>query len=134
MTALQDCRIDSHSAIIRVLCDSSDSSVIGYQVIAQRRVLADVKKLYVSQNTELGFEVALTVDNNGTYRVTVLTIRSGSGIINACPYTEQLQVLIGEGKELTIHVCMLLSPNLKTIINFCLNNSVLKNNTTRTAC
>ena len=85
---IEACRIDHFHSSITVNCSFSSSSLNSFQILAQLTEGDDVCRLIVSQNMDLQTAATIEVDSDREYRITVLPIRSDSGImLDSCQYT-----------------------------------------------
>lgn len=90
-TDVETCLIDNFSTYIRVECTFSSNLITSFQVIAQLAESDEVCRLIVSQNVNSA--ATIEVDSDRVYLITVLPIRSGSGI-DSCQYTIGKSVIV----------------------------------------
>lgn len=101
-TYIEACQIAHFSTNITVNCTFSSSSVSSFQVIAQLTEGDAVYRLTISQNVDFDLAATIQVDSDGVYRITVLPIRSGIGImLDSCQYA-----IFSQGMSVNVHMVM----------------------------
>ena len=93
---LSSCHINTSLHLILVECTypvHTTCTVTGFQVIARAPDYSQTHKLYSSKAVSPQRQVAIPVQEDGLYQVTVLGIRRGSGILQSdVEYEEVLMV------------------------------------------
>ena len=91
---LSSCHINTSLHLILVECTYPlHTTVTGFQVIARAPDYSQTHKLYSSKAESPQRQVAIPVEEDGLYQVTVLGIRRGSGILQSdVEYEEMLMV------------------------------------------
>ena len=99
---LSSCHINTSLHLILVECAYPlHTTVAGFQVIARAPDYSETHKLYSSKAVSPQRQVAIPVEEDGLYQVTVLGIRRGAGILQSdVEYEEVLTVndAVTEGK------------------------------------
>ena len=79
-----NCTVNSTSLLIWALCNLPGSSfAAGIQVIVQSTNVSEVHKLYVNQSMDLNTPVAVPVERDGKYHISIFAIREGMGILES---------------------------------------------------
>ena len=92
---LENCSVNTIFHLISVECAYSihtTSTVTGFQVIARAPDYSQTHKLYSSKAVSPQRQVAIPVQEDGLYQVTVLGIRRGSLQLSNVEYVEMLMV------------------------------------------
>ena len=91
---LSSCHINTSLHLILVECAYPlHTAVTGFQVIARAPDYSQTHKLYSSKAVSPQRQVAIPVEEDGLYQVTVLGIRRGAGILQSdVEYVEMLMV------------------------------------------
>ena len=92
---LENCSVNTIFHLISVECAYSihtTSTVTGFQVIARAPDYSQTHKLYSSKAVSPQRQVAIPVQEDGLYQVTVLGIRRGSLQLSNVEYEEMLMV------------------------------------------
>ena len=88
---LSSCHINTWLHLILVECTYPlHTTVAGFQVIARAPDYSETHKLYSSKAER---QVAIPVEENGLYQVTVLVIRRGAGILQSDVEYEEMLVV-----------------------------------------
>ena len=91
---LSSCHINTSLHLILVECTYPlHTTVTGFQVIARAPDYSETHKLYSSKAVSPQRQVAIPVEENGLYQVTVLGIRRGSGILQSDVEYEEMLVV-----------------------------------------
>lgn len=81
---IESCHTNASVHLILAECIyTSNSIVAGFQVIAQLSDSSQVHKLFSSKAVSPQTSVAIPVEENGMYQVTIIGIRRGTGIVES---------------------------------------------------
>ena len=91
---LSSCNINTWLHLILVECTYPlHTTVAGFQVIARAPDYSETHKLYSSKAVSPQRQVAIPVEEDGLYQVTVLGIRRGAGLLQSdVEHVEMLMV------------------------------------------
>lgn len=83
LSHIESCHVNTSFHLIWAECTySNQSKIAGYQLIAQLNNTNRVQKLYTSKAVSPQTSVAISVDDNGIYQITIFAIRRGTGIVD----------------------------------------------------
>ena len=92
---------------------SSDPSITGFQVIAQKISSSNIHKILTNQTRNRQTLVTIQTDANGTYEVVIFAVREGSGILHSDVQFSDVMI-----------VMMMDNSNDNSISGICKNNNV----------
>lgn len=91
-----DCETTVFSLHVLVKCSyHTSSSATGFQVIVQSHNFNELYKIYSNKTVDFNTPVTVTVDENGTYLVTVYAISGQMGILDSSEEYEEMVLLSG---------------------------------------
>ena len=91
---LENCSVKTSLHLILVECTYlTQTTVTGFQVIARAPDYSETHKLYSSKAVSPQRQVAIPVEEDGLYQVTVLGIRRGAGILQSDVEYEEMLIV-----------------------------------------